>query len=205
MFKGLVKSVTIFPYSILALTNYQISRYVTFKLQALIPGLSYPITLSILWLLTAIIPIIILKQYSGLRFDLRQTKKNIFEIAIYIVLIIIGLALFSYYGKSDYFHYVKYPMIFFIITPIVEELIFRSWLFAEVKRLTKFSPVLITSILFAIQHLQYYNFTLTWFAQFQIEYTFFLGLVLARLRLKSGSIYIPLAIHMLINYLVLRI
>lgn len=90
-----------------------------------------------------------------------------------------------------------------MITPIVEELISRSWLFAEVKRLTKFSPVLITSILFAIQHLQYYNFILTWFAQFQIEYTFFLGLVLTKLRLKSGSIYIPLAIHMLV-FLFLR-
>jgi membrane protease YdiL (CAAX protease family) len=79
-----------------------------------------------------------------------------------------------------------------IIPPIIEETIFRGFIFpAFAKHYGIIAGALISSLLFGIAHFQP-NVSI---------YTFILGLILCRLYYKFGSIVPGIAFHMLNNYL----
>lgn len=184
---------------IIALSNYQLAKLAQQLILFFLPGFSYIWSLSLPWLMIGFLPILFLKL-NVFSISLPYLRKNIKEICIYVLLVIAGLALFVNLGVTSYFHAVKYPFIFFIITPIVEELIFRGWLYDWTKKRFRSSPVLVTAILFGLHHLQYFGFRITPFAVFQVAYTFILGLLFGKIRAKSGSVYLSILLHILINY-----
>lgn len=79
-----------------------------------------------------------------------------------------------------------------LIPPIIEEAVFRGFLFpAFAKRYGVVIGAMISSLLFAVAHLQL-NVSI---------YTFILGLLLCFLYVRLGSIIPGIGIHMLNNYL----
>jgi membrane protease YdiL (CAAX protease family) len=81
-----------------------------------------------------------------------------------------------------------------IIPPIIEETVFRGFIFpAFAKKWGTWAGAICSSILFGFAHLQA-NVSL---------YTFFLGLLLCFMYVRLKSIYPGMALHMLNNYLAL--
>lgn len=79
-----------------------------------------------------------------------------------------------------------------VFAPIIEELIFRGYVFSSwVTRMGFWSTALCSSVLFAVMHFQY--------GPVALAYVFVLGLILAALRWKTGSIYPSIALHILNN------
>lgn len=183
----------------LTLTNYQLAKLIQRLVLYFFPSFSYQMALVIPWLLIAVIPIVIFKSFKELQIDSQTVRKNILDIALICGLVTAGLLLFVFTGITKYFHSVQYPLIFFIATPIIEELIFRGWMFTRLEKLN-LRPIISTSLLFGLHHLQYFRYVPTPFAIFQMTYTFFLGLLFARLRKKSGNLYISILLHIFINW-----
>jgi membrane protease YdiL (CAAX protease family) len=200
-----VRKISSVLFLLLTSIDYLLSRKITFVVQDYLPFFSYPILLSSFWVLLTVVPIFFVRGERFWMVDLAHVKKQARSISIYFLIVILGLGLFSLFGITSSFHNVKYPVIFFLVTPFVEEMVFRGWMFNWLKNTTQISPVLGTSILFGLHHWQYFGFRLTPFALFQIFYTFFLGLLLAKMREKSKSLYPSLVTHILINYLSLII
>lgn len=83
------------------------------------------------------------------------------------------------------------------LPPIVEELIFRGFLFTSLrKRMTFFWATLITGILFASPHLLASSEGLLWVAGVD---TFVLSFVLCYLREKTGALWAPIVVHAIKN------
>ncbi len=80
-----------------------------------------------------------------------------------------------------------------IAAPLAEELFFRGFLFEGIRytRLGVTGAVVITSLLWAVIHLQY--------GPYEISTVFILGLILGVARLATGSIYTSIAMHALVN------
>lgn len=77
-----------------------------------------------------------------------------------------------------------------IVAPVAEEVMFRGYLFGKLKKVVKvWIAVILSALLFAVAHLQF-NVALD---------TFALGVVLALLRVTSGSIWASILLHMLKN------
>lgn len=85
-----------------------------------------------------------------------------------------------------------------IIPPIVEEIVMRGYLYGGLKKKLKTVPAaLLTSILFAIGHLQLGGGgKLVWVAA---VFTFVLSLFLVYLKEKTGRIWASICLHMMIN------
>ena len=83
---------------------------------------------------------------------------------------------------------------FVIVAPVAEEIMFRGFLFRGwVRSEHSASPgILIISALFAAIHVQY-----DWFGMLQV---FFIGLLLAIARWRSGSTLLTILMHVLINF-----
>ncbi len=93
------------------------------------------------------------------------------------------------------------PIVFIslvILPPIMEEIVMRGFLYTGLRqRLTKISAALITSVLFAIAHLQAGSgAALLWVAAID---TFILSLILVYLREKTGKLWAPIFLHGLKN------
>lgn len=80
-----------------------------------------------------------------------------------------------------------------VAAPLVEEFFFRGFLFEGLRdsRLGSFGAVIITSMAWAAVHLQY-----NWY---EVAQLFILGLLLGAAKIKTQSLYIPLAMHSLNN------
>jgi membrane protease YdiL (CAAX protease family) len=80
-----------------------------------------------------------------------------------------------------------------VAAPIFEEILFRGYLFEGLRRsrLGAVGAVLLSSLLFALPHLQY--------DLFDISSVLALGLVFGLARWRSGSTYLPIALHILSN------
>jgi uncharacterized protein len=77
-----------------------------------------------------------------------------------------------------------------IVAPVAEELIFRGYLFGKLRKYASvWLSVLLSAALFAVAHMQF-NVALD---------TFALGIVLALLRVVTGSIWASIALHALKN------
>jgi len=90
----------------------------------------------------------------------------------------------------------NFPMLWFAVivaAPFFEEILFRGYLFEGIKRTFAGSigAVLITSSTWAIIHLQY--------QAYEIFTIFIIGVVMAVAKLKTNSLYVPIAMHMLMN------
>lgn len=80
-----------------------------------------------------------------------------------------------------------------LLPPIVEELIFRGFLFTGLRTKMKFTgAMLITSLLFAVPHLFASSEGLLWVAGVD---TFILSAILCYLREKTGALWAPIAVH----------
>jgi len=85
-----------------------------------------------------------------------------------------------------------------LAAPLFEEFFFRGFLLEGLRhfklgffQLGDIGAVLLTSFLFAIIHIQY--------GVFEITYIFVTGIIFAVARLKTNSLYVPIAMHMFMN------
>jgi membrane protease YdiL (CAAX protease family) len=85
-----------------------------------------------------------------------------------------------------------------ILPPITEEIVMRGFLYTGLRnRVPKLSAAIITSIVFAIAHLQWGSGNaLLWAAALD---TFVLSMILVYLREKTNSLWSPIAVHMIKN------
>ncbi|MBR5577889.1 MAG: CPBP family intramembrane metalloprotease [Lachnospiraceae bacterium] len=87
----------------------------------------------------------------------------------------------------------NYPVLFFIMVigaPIIEELIYRKLLIDKTLACGEKITVLTSALIFALVH---GNFQ-------QSLYTFFMGLLLAFIYVKTANILYPILLHMIINF-----
>jgi membrane protease YdiL (CAAX protease family) len=86
-----------------------------------------------------------------------------------------------------------------VLPPIVEEVVVRGFLFTGLRTKLKFlSAAILSSSLFGLAHLLGgENGTAIWIATID---TFILGMVLAYLREKTGSLWPPIGLHALKNF-----
>lgn len=196
MKKKLPLVITIF---FLALTNYQLAKLGQRALLATNPEWSYQWTIIIPWLFVCATPVLLNWSDSGVRFNFESAKTNWKLLLSLSSIVLLGLLLFVSLGITRYFHSVKYPLIFFLVTPLVEELLFRGWIYGQLQK-THWFPVIGSAMLFGLHHLQYFNYRPTPFALFQIGYTFVLGWLFGLMRKKSDSMYLSLMMHILINW-----
>jgi membrane protease YdiL (CAAX protease family) len=87
-----------------------------------------------------------------------------------------------------------------VLPPLVEEFIMRGFLFSSLLKRFKFVvAAIVTSVLFAVAHLQFGSGApLLWVAAID---TFVLSLVLCYMRYKTGSLWPGIGLHMLKNFL----
>jgi membrane protease YdiL (CAAX protease family) len=91
---------------------------------------------------------------------------------------------------------------FVILGPLGEELLFRGTIFELAQRQFPSStwvPVVLSTVLFSAHHLQLHDFHVTPFVLLQLAFTLPMGLVFARLRVLSGSIWPGFVVHVLTN------
>lgn len=80
-----------------------------------------------------------------------------------------------------------------LAAPLFEEVFFRGFLFQGTLR-SKAGPwgaVLLTSLVFTVVHVQY--------GLFELAQAFAMGLLMGTARLKTGSLYVSVSIHVMIN------
>jgi membrane protease YdiL (CAAX protease family) len=89
---------------------------------------------------------------------------------------------------------------------LAEETLFRGVIFELAERAVPRwpnAPLIISTVLFSLQHLSYHNYHLTHAAMIQIAYTLPMGWVLGRLRQWSKSLLPSIILHFLINSMAL--
>lgn len=103
---------------------------------------------------------------------------------------------------NDWVDYVA----FMVTGLIAEEFLFRGILFDlstkvfRDKRVLQFSvPVLVTSILFGLQHISYHGFILSSASITQVAYTTVMGFVFANIKESFGYLWIVILFHMINN------
>jgi membrane protease YdiL (CAAX protease family) len=95
----------------------------------------------------------------------------------------------------------------FMITGLIaEEMLFRgilfdlsSRVFGSQKLLNLSLPVLISSLLFGLQHLSYHGFRFNSASLTQVIYTIVMGIVFANLRESTGRLWLAVLLHMMTN------
>ena len=91
---------------------------------------------------------------------------------------------------------------FALVGPLAEELLFRGAIFELAGRIfsrSAIAPALVSTVLFSLYHLQLHQFHVTPFVAMQLAFTVPMGLVFARLRALSGSIWPSFGVHVLTN------
>ena len=94
--------------------------------------------------------------------------------------------------KIEQLSLAQYVLLFVLIGPITEELLFRGAMFsALMRRWGVRTAVIVPSILWALLHVQYEPWVI---ASIAIS-----GVMLAIIRWESGSLYVPIALHSAYN------
>ncbi len=154
-------------------------------------------------------------KLSALGFSRKPAGRDIaFAIGgyvVYFIMLIVVLSLTSAstdinleqqqeLGFDNFFNSIEKIMGFIalvILPPIVEEVVFRGFLFAGLRKKLRFIwATLIVSVLFASPHLLASSEGLLWVAGID---TFLLSLVLCYLREKTGALWAPIAVHAIKN------
>ena len=90
-----------------------------------------------------------------------------------------------------------WPALFWIavivVGPVFEEVLFRGFLFQGLRysRIGVIGAVIVTSLVWAVSHLQY--------GLFQIAWIFVFGIILGIMRYRTGSLWTPMIMHVLNN------
>jgi membrane protease YdiL (CAAX protease family) len=85
---------------------------------------------------------------------------------------------------------------FVVLAPVIEEIAFRGAILGALLRVVdRGAAVILTAFLFATIHLSPVSF----------GHLFLIGLLCAEVRLRSGSLYLPMAVHALYNAVVVAI
>lgn len=121
-----------------------------------------------------------------------------------MVLVMVSMELINYWLERDipefmtkvYGSTTNYPLLWIAIiiaAPLFEELFFRGYLLEGIRNtpVGLIGAILITSSSWAIIHFQY--------GMFEIITIFLIGIILSIAKLKTKSLYIPIAMHMLMN------
>lgn len=141
------------------------------------------------------------------RFPLRSSRRLIVVLSA-AWLTVLAVATFGFDVGTSHWESLRLDLVVGLVMGVVaEELVFRGAVFQLAERvrpgregsLLSF-PVLVSGGLFALGHLQYWQFDVgeTFAARY---YTFALGLILGMTRGRSRSLWPPLAIHMVGNVL----
>jgi membrane protease YdiL (CAAX protease family) len=92
---------------------------------------------------------------------------------------------------------------FLLFGPAQEELLFRGAIYELTKRsshgTSSLAPILVSSIMFSLHHLQLHGYHLSGAAALQLAFTLPMGLVFASLRAASDSLWPGFALHVLTN------
>lgn len=158
----------------------------------------------LLWSLLCVVPFGLRSMRGGwLELDPDRVRRERQTVAWATFVVALAVAIFILRGWTAAYSDVRYPLVFIFLIPIVEEVIFRGWVFEISDRtwshIHKLIPIILSAALFGLHHLQYYDFRLGKFALFQVVYTTLLGLVLGHLRWKTGSIYVGIILHVGMN------
>jgi uncharacterized protein len=142
-------------------------------------------------------------------------KNYIFKLPVHFdkELPVLGMLMIVYVISARFSGYNpvgKYNIINFVLTyPVVEEILFRGLLLPNMKKwigptisleilyMPVTIPVIITAVLFAICHLQYYKLSAE-SIRFMI-FAFIGGILLGALAELTGSIMLPLLLHIVFN------
>jgi membrane protease YdiL (CAAX protease family) len=82
-------------------------------------------------------------------------------------------------------------------------MLFRGAIFELAERTffrSAVAPVLVSTVLFSLYHLQLHQFHVTPFVATQLAFTVPMGIVFGRLRALSGSIWPSFVVHVLTNF-----
>jgi len=106
-------------------------------------------------------------------------------------------------------HWIRYTsgacaiVCFVVLGPLQEELLFRGALYEWAERAWptpgRWGPVAATTVPFALQHFQFHGYRLSGAALLQVAFTVPMGIVFARLRQDSGSVWPGWVVHVLTN------
>ena len=145
-----------------------------------------------------------IKHYLGLRSF--QLKKLMHWVGVLVIWVIVT-AFISELLQDDFlkrseliirsFSTCAYPILIWlalvIAAPLGEEFIFRGFLFKGIRhsKLGDVGAILITSVLWALMHIQY-NFLV-------MSIIFSFGIVLGLARIRTGSIWVPIILHAINN------
>lgn len=96
-------------------------------------------------------------------------------------------------GKTDTLTFIVFAIVVVTVVPLSEEFIFRGFLYSGFlySREGVAGAIIIPSLIWAIIHLQY--------EPVYIASIFFIGIILGFARYKTQSIWIPIAMHSLMN------
>ncbi|MDD5686948.1 MAG: type II CAAX endopeptidase family protein [Elusimicrobia bacterium] len=143
-----------------------------------------------------------IREYIGLKIPTKKESLKwsltfgIIIAVFYIIEIIIKRPFASQY-LVDLYKTSRSPLLLFIVVvimaPIYEEIVFRGFLFEGIRysRLKIVGAIIITSLIWASLHLQY--------GLYEIVTIFLMGLLFGFCRFKTGSIYLTIFLHMLVN------
>jgi uncharacterized protein len=145
---------------------------------------------------------ITVKQYLQLNeIQLRELARWIGVVLVFVLLWDVSMWLFGRESVPRFFVHAYQtahilPLFWFalvIAAPVFEELFFRGFLFEGLRhsRVGALGAVLLTSLLWAVIHLQYQTL--------EIAGIFVVGVLLAVARLRTKSLYTSMAMHVLIN------
>lgn len=122
-----------------------------------------------------------------------------------LALAVLSILFIQMSATASPFKYLERPVLqLLILAPLVEELVFRyAILGASLAAIeSKRKVVLISAILFSISHLPglwHLPEPFRPFIYIQLAYTFILGWIIAKARVRSGSVWEPIALHFIFN------
>ena len=173
--------------------------------------LIYPIEDNVMYLLSVPLQVLFISWLLRKKSidPVHSLGLNFFDRKAFIYAVILWILYFAFaslYGyvfeiemPNDFFEYSKavpvwmISIVFIIGAPIAEELLFRGYLYSQLKN-TKLGingTIFLTSLLWTVLHAQY---------DIDILFSlFFLGLVLGYVRYKYNSVYLAIAIHAIHN------
>ncbi len=141
-------------------------------------------------------------MYShGLRLSDVGIKKT------HLLWVVVGVVLGVVYGYSEYIvigvapvfpRFIIASFFVFLLLGIVEELIFRGVLQSSLAGINPLFAILLSSLVFATMHS-------IWIEPFEYVFTFYVGVVLAFVYHKTGSLAMPVATHIVINIVLFQV
>lgn len=143
----------------------------------------------------------------GSKPKLAFSKNILIRIPIIIAMSSLCIAI-THYAKLDapfrYLEHLALQIIF--LGPLFEEVVYRHGIYEILNKLNlkKNFQYFLGAMLFSLGHAQallFLSHDFHAFIYFQLVYTFFLGWVCIKARERTGSVFEPIILHMIFNYL----